>query len=210
MKFLTESSFMTLSSSDSFQKDCEKRNDFTTQLYKTIRIPADMFEIGLAQIMYTPQNQLFTESLGGYFFHVWTTGETMSIFNMRKNSEKFYITISQFNRDNEKDGIYLDVLMVVQQGGGMKFGIRAPFKPGRFLRLPLPTRELLGFNQNIYELIENRTIYSENEGDEELYKSLPLGSVIPIEFVMNPNVNQVINLDQPHGPTVEDCEGRIS
>jgi hypothetical protein len=204
MNFLSESSYLTLSSSVLFQLECEKRNDFITQLYKSIRLPADMFEIGLSQIMYKPQSELFTENVGGYFLHVWTTGESASIFNMRKISEKFYLTISQFNRDNEKDGIKFDVLMVVQEGGGMKYGIRAPFKSGRFLRPPSPTRKLLGFNQNMYELIENRTIYSENEGDEELYKSLPIGSVIPIEFVMNPNANHIINLDQPHGSTVED------
>jgi hypothetical protein len=123
---------------------------------------------------------------------------------MRNTDSELYQTVSRFNARNQKDKVPFTIIMTVQASLGTKYSIEAPYKPGRYLRLPYPTQQLLGFRNSLYPLIENQWIAEEEEGDDKFYRSLPLNTNIPLEVVSNPNINKIIYFNQPFGSSIED------
>jgi hypothetical protein len=204
MNQLQDSLYLTLSSASTFDEQNEKNNDFITQIYKLLHFTKNHYEVGLSQVIYKPQNDIFIPPLNDYFLNIKSEGESGAVFNIRKEHDELYGTISKFNIDNDKDGIPLTIVMTLQPDMGIRFGISSPYKPGRYIRLPYPTQQILGFRENLYQQKENVLIRSEINGDEELYKSLPIGASFPLEFVTNPNINKYIQLNQPFGSSIED------
>jgi len=188
-----DSFHLTLSSGGYCGSIFTNQSNFETQLYKTIHVQKELYEVGLLQVIYKPTKDIFN---GRQHVHVFTLGENKIPFHI-KIEETITRTVSQFNIAVASTTVEI---ITHFKNGKTFFKLKVPYKQNEIIRFEDETRKLLGFTNLEYPVEQKQTITAENEHSDETLKALQNSHAV-FYIVRNPNLNKTIEVKQPYDVT---------
>jgi hypothetical protein len=170
-----DSMYLTLSSG--IYSGCQglSASDFETTLYKPISLSKDLYEIGVAEVIYKPVKEVIDGN--DLNFTVWKGKDATMHFNLIKRNS-LLADISTFNEFFKREK--LQIIVEINAGKDTKYNIKTEYPEERYIQFSDTCRKILGFQKVEYKAGD---IMSELPEDVEEYDNLELGAMFGFTIV---------------------------
>lgn len=141
-----DSMYLTLSSGEYLGYKGASTSDFITDIYKTISLPKDMYEVGLCQVQYKPQKQFLNS----------TTDRSMAIMiGLERPIELTIVKNATLDEDitklNEKIKNSVAFVIISEKDAGKTYyHMTCAFKEKRTIEISDDVKKFMGFSNSRY------------------------------------------------------------